>query len=98
MLAATSLLARWQALSAELMAVLDLSAAWTDFPPTLTMIAKYRAKLEADIRWADGTTHEITRDAILSTLLGKWGPNGLTPAVYACERSARHHAKQEIAA
>lgn len=98
MLQTTSPLARWQALSTELLAVLDHAAAWTDFPPTLELTRQYRAKLERDMRRANSTSHELTRDAIVDTLLGKWGPNGLSPAVYDCEASARRHAKQGIAA
>lgn len=98
MLQATSPLARWQALSTELLAVLDHAAAWTDFAPTLELTRQYRAQLEKDMRWANSTSHELTRDAIVDTLLGKWGPNGLSLAVYDCESSARLHAKQEMAA
>lgn len=92
MLAQTTPLSRWQALSAELMAVLDGVAATTDFDPTLFRARMLRARLARDIAWSNSTTHEITRDAILSTLLDKWGPNRLTPAVYDCEASARRHA------
>lgn len=98
MLSTTSPLARWQTLSTELLAVLDHAAAWTDFAPTLELTRQYRAKLERDMRWANSTSHELTRDAIVDTLLRKWGPNGLSPAVYDCEASARRHAKQEMAA
>jgi hypothetical protein len=98
MLAATSPLSRWQALSCELLAVLDHAATWTDFAPTLELIAQYRAKLDADVRWSNSTSHEITRDAIVQTLLGKWGANGLTAAIYDLEASARFHGAQERAA
>lgn len=98
MLAQTTPLSRWQALSTELLAVLDHAASWTDFAPTLELIEHYRAELEADMLWVSKITHEITRDAILSTLLGKWGENNRSRAVYDCEASARFHAKQEMAA
>ena len=97
MLSTTSPLARWQALSTELLAVLDHAAAWTDFAPTLELTRQYRAKLVKDIAWSKAYSGR-EQNAIVDTLLGKWGPNGLSPAVYDCEASARRHAKQEMAA
>lgn len=98
MLAQTTPLSRWQALSTELMAVLDHASAWTDFAPTLELIEDYRAKLVKDIAWAESPYFIGTNEAILHTLLGKWGPNGLSPAVYDCEASARFHGVKECAA
>lgn len=89
MLATTSPEARWQALHTQIAAVLDFAEARTDSPTTRELAARYREKLAKDAEWVDAHTHTVTREAVVSTLLGKWGVNGLWPAVCDVEAASR---------
>lgn len=91
MLATTSPETRWQVLHTQIAAVLTFAEARTDSPTTRELAAGYRRKLAKDAAWADAHTHDVTREAILSTLLGKWGVNGLWPAVCDVEAASRFH-------
>lgn len=80
-------LSRWQRDASLIRSALDDAARTTDFPPTLHLIAHYRAKLDDTF---------VASDAMASFALARFGPNGLGPAIEDVIKQARFHGRADV--